>query len=215
MRVMQCLLTTAAAASLLACEQSTDIPSSPSPAQFVAGFVTNQPAQARAILPPAQVKPIITVGDPIPGATDADAEQRVWAPIPDGLGAYPTADGLVLFANHEITSGGVGGHFKNARVSRLVLDPATLSVKSGSYAITGQRTSGAPVGPLVQRLRSATFNGSARRIRHRLVLHRGGVVYQYDRRDAAGHQERWESSQGVGFKKPTRSRPAGSVPMLP
>ena len=161
MRITQCLLTAAAASSLFACDPSSDAPSSPTAAQFAAGFVTSQPAQARAILPQAKVQPIITVGDPIPGATDADAEQRVWAPIPDGLGAYQTADGLVLFANHEITSGGVGGHFKNARVSRLVLDPATVSVKSGAYAITGQRTSGAPVGPLVQRLCSATFNGSA------------------------------------------------------
>lgn len=164
MRLMQCLLSAAAASSMLACDQNDDTLSSPTSnntAAFAAGFVTSQSAQARAILPQAQVKPIITVGDPIPGATDADAEQRVWAPIPDGLGAYQTGEGLVLFANHEITSGGVGGHFKNARVSRLVLDPATLSVKSGSYPITGQRTSGAPVGPLVQRLCSAAFNGSA------------------------------------------------------
>jgi uncharacterized protein DUF839 len=163
MRVMQCLLAAAAASWLLACDRTADTVSPPTDnnADLAAGFVTSQAAQARAILPQAQVKPIITVGDPIPGATDADAEQRVWAPIPDGLGAYQTGDGLVLFANHEITSGGVGGRFRNARVSRLVLDPSTLSVKSGSYPITGQRTSGAPVGPLVQRLCSAAFNGSA------------------------------------------------------
>ena len=83
MRVTQCLLPAAAAASLFACDQSNDTPASPSSAQFAAGFVTSQPAQARAILPQATVKPIITVGDPIPGATDADAEQRVWAPIPN------------------------------------------------------------------------------------------------------------------------------------
>lgn len=154
MRVMQCLMAAAAASSLLACDQRSDLPTSPASAQFAAGFVTNQPAQARSILPQAQVKPIITVGDPLPGATDADAEQRVWAPIPDGLGAYPAADGLVLFANHEITRGGVGGRFKNARVSRLVLDPATLRVTSGSYPITGKAD-----GFLFQRLCSATFNG--------------------------------------------------------
>jgi Bacterial protein of unknown function (DUF839) len=161
MRVTQYLMSAAAASSLLACDQAADSTSPAlSPAtDFAVGFVTSQPAQARAVLPQAGVKPIITVGDPIPGATDADAEQRVWAPIPDGLGAYPTADGLVLFANHEITSGGVAGRFRNARVSRLVLDPATLSVKSGSYPITGQRSSGAPIGPLVQRLCSAVFNG--------------------------------------------------------
>jgi glycerophosphoryl diester phosphodiesterase len=163
MRVMQCLLAAAAASWLLACDRTADTVSPPTDnnADLAAGFVTSQPAQARAILPQARVKPIITVGDPIPGATDADPEQRVWAPIPDGLGAFQSAEGLVLFANHELTSAGVGGNFKNAKVSRLVLDPATLSVKSGFYAISGQRTSGAPIGPLLQRLCSAAFNGSA------------------------------------------------------
>ena len=161
MRVMPGLLTAAAGLSILACDRELDPPSSPnSTAELAAGFVTSQPAQARAVVPQATVKPIITVGDPIPGATDADPEQRVWAPIPDGLGAFSSADGLVLFANHEITSTGVG-KFRNARVSRLVLDPATLSVLSGSYAVSGQRTSGNPIGPLVQRLCSATFNGAA------------------------------------------------------
>lgn len=163
MRVMPYLLAATAAASLFACDRESEIPSSPSSpasARLAAGFVTSQPAQARTLLPQASLKPIITVGDPLPGATDADPEQRVWAPIPDGLGAFQNADGLVLFANHEITSGGVG-NFKNARVSRLVLDPATLSVTSGFYAISGQRSSGPPIGPLVQRLCSATFIGSA------------------------------------------------------
>jgi hypothetical protein len=157
MRFMLCLLTTAAASSMLACDRELDPPSSPnSSADLVAGFVTSQPAQARALQPQALLKPIITVGDPIPGATDADAEQRVWAPIPDGLGAYQDGNDLVLFANHEITSSGVDGRFKNARVSRLVLDPATLSVKSGSYPITGKAD-----GFLFQRLCSASFVGPA------------------------------------------------------
>jgi Alkaline phosphatase PhoX len=157
MRVMQCLLTAAAASSMLACDRELTTPSSPtSTPALAAGFVTSQPAQARALLAQAQLKPIITVGDAIPGATDADAEQRVWAPIPDGLGAYQDGNDLVLFANHEITSGGVDGRFTNARVSRLVLDPATLSVKSGSYAITGKAD-----GFLFQRLCSAAFHGPA------------------------------------------------------
>lgn len=157
MRVMQCLLTAAAASSMLACDREPTTPSSPnSTPTLAAGFVTSQPAQARALLPQGRLKPIITVGDAIPGAADADAEQRVWAPIPDGLGAYQDGNDLVLFANHEITSGGVDGRFTNARVSRLVLDPATLSVKSGSYAITGKAD-----GFLFQRLCSAAFNGPA------------------------------------------------------
>jgi hypothetical protein len=162
MRLPQFLVAVTSAASLLACDRASDVPSSPTAptgAELSSGFVTSQPAQARAVLPQATVKPILTVGDPIPGATDADAEQRVWAPLPDGLGAYQDGNDLVLFANHEITSAGVG-KFKNARVSRLVLDPSTLSVLSGTYAVSGQRTSGDPIGPLVQRLCSATFNSS-------------------------------------------------------
>jgi hypothetical protein len=157
MRLPQFLLSAAAASSLLACDRASDVPSAPNSAAgtaLVSGFVTSQPAQARALLAQARLKPIITVGDAIPGATDADVEQRVWAPIPDGLGAYQDGNDLVLFANHEITSGGVDGRFTNARVSRLVLDPATLSVKSGSYAITGKAA-----GFLFQRLCSAAFNG--------------------------------------------------------
>jgi hypothetical protein len=160
MRTMSCLLAAGAASFLLACDGQTDSvsPAAPdlSPSAAV-GFVTSQPAQARALLPQARLKPIITVGDPIPGQeSNPDPEQRVWAPIPDGLGAYQDRSGLVLFANHEITSGGVAGNFPYARVSRLVLDPATLSVKSGSYAITGKAA-----GFLFQRLCSATFIGAA------------------------------------------------------
>jgi hypothetical protein len=123
------------------------------------GFVTSQPAQARALSPAATLKPIITVGDPIPGQeSNPDPEQRVWGPIPDGLGAYAEGTDLVVFANHEIGAGGVGGAFRYARVSRLVLDAASLGVKGGSY----------PVGPwkggifaTLERLCSATFAGAA------------------------------------------------------
>jgi hypothetical protein len=157
MRLMECLLTAATASSLLACDQNSDVPSSLSnnpAADFSTGFITSQPAQAMA-LGGAVVKPIITVGDPIPGQeSNPDPEQRVWAPIPDGLGAYQKGKDLVVFANHELTSTGVGGKFKYARVSRLLLDTKSLRVKSGSYAITGKAT-----GFLFQRLCSATFIG--------------------------------------------------------
>ena len=158
MRVLPCLLTAAAASALLACDKQADTLSSTQPleAAQAAGFVTSQPAQARALLSQAQIKPILTVGDPLPGQeSNADPEQRVWAPIPDGLGAYSDGADLVLFSNHEITSSGVSGKFPYARVSRLVLDPATLSVKSGSYPITGKAA-----GFLFQRLCSATFIGA-------------------------------------------------------
>jgi Bacterial protein of unknown function (DUF839) len=100
-----------------------------------AAFVTSQPAQARG-LGGAVVRPILTVGDSLPGGGG------VWAPKPDGLGGYLEDGRLVLFANHELSSAGVkttdgGTLFPYARVSRLVLDPATLSVVSGGYVVDG------------------------------------------------------------------------------
>lgn len=127
----------------------------PLPGRRKSGFITDQPAQARALASRARVKPILTVGDPLPGQeSNADPEQRVWSPIPDGLGATSQEGSLVLFANHEITSGGVDGKFPYSRVSRLVLDPSTLEITSGSYAVTGKAA-----GFLLQRLCSATFIG--------------------------------------------------------
>jgi Bacterial protein of unknown function (DUF839) len=121
-----------------------------------AGFQTSRPSLVRSLLSQATLKPILTVGDPLPGQeSNPDPEQRVWAPIPDGLGGFLGPDGLVLFANHEIASGGVDGQFAYSKVSRLVIDPATLTVTDGSYAITGK-----DAGSLFQRLCSATFFGS-------------------------------------------------------
>lgn len=123
------------------------------------GFVTSQPAQARALSPGASIKPIITVGDPIPGQeANPDPEQRVWGPIPDGLGAYQEGGDLVLFANHEIGAGGVSGAFRYARVSRLVLDAASVSVKGGRYVV-GPWLGG--VFATLERLCSGTFAGPA------------------------------------------------------
>jgi hypothetical protein len=157
MRVSPLLLTAAAASALLACDKQPDTFAS-APEQVdgsPAAFVTGKPAQARSLVPQATLKPIITVGDPIPGQeSNPDPEQRVWAPIPDGLGAFKEGGKLILFANHEITNSGVDGKFPFARVSRLVLDPATLSVSGGSYPVTGKEA-----GFLFQRLCSATFAG--------------------------------------------------------
>ena len=98
------------------------------------GFTTAEPAMATA-LGGATVQPILSVGDSLPSGF-------VWAPTPDGLGGYLEGGRLVLFAAHEIGAGGVpttggGAAFPGARVSRLVLDPATRSVLSGSYAVDG------------------------------------------------------------------------------
>ena len=158
MRLTQSLRTAAAACSVLACDRQLE-PSASNAAslELAAGFVTSQPAQARTLLRQAEVKPIISVGDAIPGQeSNPDPEQRVWAPIPDGLGAYQQGGDLVLFANHEIASAGVDGRFRNARVSRLVIDPGTLTVQSGSYPITGKAE-----GFLFQRLCAASFIGQA------------------------------------------------------
>ena len=158
MRLTQSLIIAAAACLALACDRQLEPSTSNATSlESAAGFVTGQPAQARTLLPQAEVKPIITVGDAIPGQeSNPDPEQRVWAPIPDGLGAYQQGGDLVLFANHEITSSGVDGKFRNARVSRLVLDPTTLTIQGGSYAITGTVE-----GFLFQRLCSASFIGQA------------------------------------------------------
>ncbi len=156
MRVRSLLLATTIAC--VACDQQPDSATPTAPdlsSKQAAGFITSQPAQARLLVSGGKLRQIITVGDPIPGQeNNADPEQRVWAPIPDGLGAFQDGSSLVLFANHEITSGGVDGKFPYSRVSRLVIDPGTLHVLSGSYAITGK-----DAGFLLQRLCSATFFG--------------------------------------------------------
>jgi hypothetical protein len=160
MRALPYVAATMTASILLGCDDHTDTASLTTPsvaAPARASFLTSGPAQARA-LGSATVKPIISVGDPIPGLEDKqDRYERVWAPIPDGLGAYEDSGDLVVLANHEITSGGVDGHFPYARVSRLVLDEQSLEVKEGSYAITG-RPAGS-LGLLFQRLCSATLIG--------------------------------------------------------
>ena len=158
MRLAESLLAATALCSMLACDRTLEPSTASSPnTDLAAGFITSQPAQARSLLAQATLKPIITVGDPLPGQeSNSDPEQRVWAPIPDGLGGFQDGNGLVLFANHEITSSGVDGKFQNARVSRLNIDPATLSVLAGAYAITGKAS-----GFLFQRLCSATFAGQA------------------------------------------------------
>jgi hypothetical protein len=128
------------------------------------GFVTSQPAQARALSPSATLKPIITVGDPIPGQQgQTDPELRVYAPYPDGLGAYQDGGDLVVFTAHENARGGSSSadgtnRFRYARISRLVLDAGSLGVKGGSYPV--HPGMGGPFAQL-ERFCSATFAGAA------------------------------------------------------
>jgi hypothetical protein len=109
---------------------------------------TTQPAQARALLPQAEVVPILSVGDILPGSGEP------WAPTPDGLGAYADGSDLVVFANHELNKSGVtssngGPAFTYSRISRVRLDRSTLAVKSGDYVETGSTA--------LERLCSATW----------------------------------------------------------
>lgn len=101
-----------------------------------AGFRTAQPAQAEALLPQVSITPIITAGDLMPGSN------LPWAPIPDGLGAYAENGRLFLFANHELSAGGVassngGPTFAFSRVSKLEIEPRSLSIMNGIYVEDG------------------------------------------------------------------------------
>ncbi|MEO8294614.1 MAG: alkaline phosphatase PhoX [Gemmatimonadota bacterium] len=142
---------TAFVVTLTACDQSQDpTPTSNNPsleAGSLAGFRTSQPPQALALAAQADLIPLVTAGDTLPGGA-------IWAPIPDGLGAYQLGSDLVLYANHELSSTGVTDNngvvqFPFARVSRLVLDPRAKTVKDASFVVdqTGQ----------YQRLCSATW----------------------------------------------------------
>jgi len=116
-----------------------------------AGFTTSATPQAYAVALNATVTPIITAGDRLPSG-------YVFAPIPDGLGAYQDGQDLIVYANHELTAGGVrdesgGVQFRNARVSRLVLDRASLAVKDATLVLDGSEQ--------YVRLCSATWVGAA------------------------------------------------------
>jgi hypothetical protein len=68
MRVVERLLVIAAASAVLACDRDANPPSAPeaSTPDLATAFITDQPAQAKG-LNGATVKPILTVGDPLPG----------------------------------------------------------------------------------------------------------------------------------------------------
>lgn len=99
------------------------------------GLVTAKQPLAFALVPQASVRPIISVGDTIPGTATP------WAPIPDGLGAFLERGRLVVLANHELSdraiAGPNGAQFTHARISRLEIDPASLGVIAGKYLLDG------------------------------------------------------------------------------
>src|ERR1041385_6769639 len=144
-----------AAAMALGCDRRdpalATAPSLERAAQATAGFLTTEAPQPRAPPPAAHVPPIIPVGDRLPNG-------YVFPPIPDGLGAYQDAGDLIVYSNHELTAGGVrdasgGAQFRNARVSRLVIDPASLAVKDATLVLDGSEQ--------YARLCSATWVGAA------------------------------------------------------
>jgi hypothetical protein len=133
-------LCTGATVALLGCGDETSSPADPPtvPAALPAavGFRTQQKAQARKLINDAQLLPLISTGDLVPGSG------LPWAPLPDGLGAYQNGSSLVLYSNHEITAAGVtstngGPAFTFSRVSRLTIDIASLSILSGDYVEDG------------------------------------------------------------------------------
>src|SRR5215211_3235397 len=74
------------------------------------------------------ITPLLTTGEMV-----GDYQM---AGVPDGLGAFRQGDNLILFMNHELSAAD-DGNLSDSRVSRLVLDPETGAVLSGSYVITG------------------------------------------------------------------------------
>jgi hypothetical protein len=89
--------------------------------------------QARPYLVPiapnqVEITPILTSGEAV-----GDYQM---AGTPDGLGAYQTDEGVVVFMNHEWRTED-DEHISDARVSRLVLDPSSAGVLSGNYPIDG------------------------------------------------------------------------------
>jgi hypothetical protein len=73
------------------------------------------------------VTPLLTTGEMV-----GDYQM---AGVPDGLGVVRSSDGIILFMNHELSA--EDENLTDSRVSRLVLDPETGAVLSGSYVITG------------------------------------------------------------------------------
>lgn len=112
-------------------------------AQRAAPEADNGALLASPLVDGVELRPVLTVG------------QRfgpfVWAPAPDGIGAYRAGNQLVLHVNHEIDGQeGLEG-FRAAMVSRVRLSLPDFTVTGLSYPVDG--TEG------FQRLCSATWAG--------------------------------------------------------
>ncbi len=105
------------------------------------GFVTAQPSMLTAVMPGAEITPLLTVGDVLPSGFRFEA-------IPDGISVSTRGRGTVdLFVNHETskvpfpyvtaapTAANGENDFDNAQVSHLILNQQSAGVLSGSFAI--------------------------------------------------------------------------------
>src|SRR5262245_52504686 len=111
------------------------------------GFTTSAPPYLAPIAAGLTTKALLTTGDVV-DRTGAAGQQYRMAGIPDGLGAFLSAPGIVqLFMNHEMIEGvhtsvpRVGGTTypdtqSGAFVSQFALDAKSGSVQSGDLAFT-------------------------------------------------------------------------------
>ena len=90
---------------------------------------TTRPAQLRALGPGVEVQPILTAGDTV-GSYGMSG-------TPDGLGGYDNGNGtFTLFMNHEWTTAS-HANVTDSRVSKLIIDRATMGVTYGQYVVDG------------------------------------------------------------------------------
>ncbi len=98
------------------------------PAGAAPGYKTSNAPLVKVVAPGWTADPVLSVGDTVGGFQ--------MAAIPDGLGAYDNGDGtFTVFMNHELSK--AGGNLSDARVSKLIVDKATMSVVSAEYIIKG------------------------------------------------------------------------------
>ncbi len=105
------------------------------------GFRTEQPPMLTAVMDGVEVTPLLTVGDVLPNGFRFES-------IPDGIALSSRGRGRVqLYVNHETarvpfpyntatpTAANGENDFDNAQVSLLTLNPRSLAVLDGAFAI--------------------------------------------------------------------------------
>ena len=120
---------------------STSVSAGTSAVQNNSGFLTSQPSMLDPVMVGVQIKPLLTVGDVLPGGFRFEA-------VPDGISLRSPVQGRVdVFVNHEtskvpfpyVTAGPTASNsendFNNAQVSRLILNTQTGGILKGSFAI--------------------------------------------------------------------------------